>query len=72
MVVLTEIRRFFVRYHIVHGMIQNGLTALYLTALNGHVALVRLLLEKKANVNICDKVQHFICSEAAMDGGGGG
>ena len=37
-------------------LIQNGQTALYEAALHGHVAILRLLLEKEADVNICDKV----------------
>ena len=48
------------------------MTALHAAAFNGHVAIVRLLLEKGASPNICDKVQHFICSKGEMDGGGGG
>ena len=37
-------------------LIQNGQTALHTAAFNGHMAILRLLLEKEADVNICDKV----------------
>ena len=47
------------------------MAALNKAALKGHVEIVRLLLEKEANPNICDKVQHFICIESAMEGCGG-
>ena len=60
------------RSHIVDGVLQDDVTALHAAAFNGHVAIVRLLLEKGANPNMCDKVQHFICSKGEMDGGGGG
>ena len=33
------------------------MTALYVASQEGHVTEVRLLLEKGADVNICDKVQ---------------
>ena len=57
--------------HIVDGVLQNGVTALHMASFHGNVEIVRLLLEKEANPNICDKVQHFIRSEGAMEGGSG-
>ena len=35
---------------------QDGVTALYLASQEGHVTVVRLLLGKGADFNICDKV----------------
>ena len=35
---------------------QNGVTALYYASQEGHVTVMRLLLENGADVNICDKV----------------
>ena len=37
-------------------MTQKGVTALYFASQEGHVRVVRLLLEKGAAVNICNKV----------------
>ena len=38
------------------AMTQKGVTALYFASQEGHVTVVRLLLGKGADVNICDKV----------------
>ena len=37
-------------------MTQEGWTALYMASHQGHETVVRLLLEKGADVSICDKV----------------
>ena len=42
---------------------QDGDTPLNCASLNGHVAVVRLLLERKAGVNICNNVS--CCEEVA-------
>ncbi len=40
--------------------IQNGGTALHVASYNGHCEVVGVLLEANADVNIEDKVSHFI------------
>ena len=42
---------------------QDGDTPLNCASFNGHVTVVRLLLERKAGVNICNKVS--CCGEVA-------
>ena len=37
---------------------QIGQTPLWKSSFEGHVAIVRLLLEKRADVNICDEVRN--------------
>lgn len=39
---------------------QNGRTALFLASWRGHVAIIHLLLQRQANVNICTKVWTLI------------
>lgn len=47
--------------------LQDGCTALYLASENGHVEVVKLLLQKHADVNVCKEVrtvtigQHTVC-----------
>ena len=40
----------------VNGSTQEGVTALYIASQEGHGTVVRLLLERGADVNICDEV----------------
>ena len=53
-------------------MTQRGVTALYFASQEGHVTVVRLLLEKGADVNICNKVvMDFVSSRAYRAAKGG-
>ena len=47
--------------------VQDGETALYIACGNGHLPVVRLLLQKHANVSICSKVYHSsVCTRLSM------
>ena len=46
---------------------QNGRTSLVIASLKGHVAVVRLLLEKGAGFNICNKVSHKYRNEVSIN-----
>ena len=48
----------FVDYNII--ITQDGRTPLFFASFNGHLPVVRILLEKGAGVNICDKVHTYI------------
>ena len=37
-------------------IIQNGQTALFYASMDGHVAVVELLLQKHADISICEMV----------------
>ena len=41
--------------YVIH--VQDGQTALYISCDKGHVAVVQLLLQKHADVSICEKVR---------------
>ena len=47
---------------------QEGVTALYYASQEGHMTVVRLLLENGADVNICDKVvMDFVSCTCTVD-----
>ena len=48
------------------NLIQVGKTPLICASLKGHLAIVKLLLEKGANVNICDEVIMYLVHSAVV------
>ena len=53
-------------------IVQDNRTALMFAASNGNVDLVKVLMEKGADVNIQDKVRYIIMYLPRGGGGGGG
>ena len=47
------------KHEFVGNATQDGDTPLLISSLNGQVAVVKLLLERRACVNLCNKVGHL-------------
>lgn len=58
--VSTVMRTFFFPFPFHY--VQFGQTTLYLVSQKGHVKIVKLLLQKCADINICDEVHACICT----------
>ena len=49
---------------------QNGRTPLYWASSRGHTAVVKILIENKADINICNKVNIRVLAGEKLRGGG--
>ncbi len=43
------------------AIVQAGLSGLFMASMNGHLDVVRLLLDSKANANLADQVPKTLC-----------
>ena len=57
--IMVKFCRFVLYWLTMYVYSQTGETALHLASKRGHVEVVRVLLEAKADLNILDKVQEY-------------